>query len=758
MLLNSGILGSCTLSMSYQHPASSFYEALPLGNGSLGAMAYGGISAERFTLNQESVWSSRFRERINPVAKDALPKVRELIFAGDLQAAEQLIYEQLLSPSCEQGHYEPLAELKLCLDRHIPHHSELFSPRAPHCDHYTRSLDLASSTYHCSYEADGIAYEREAFISYPDQVMAVHLTASAPMSLRIELSRWGECDAVQADAEYLRLSGGGGSRPYYCTVLTAVSDGSVTPSGTFLLIDHASELTIYLAARTDFYESDTLSPDEWCLARLRIATAKGYTKVRADHVEDYQSLFGRVSLSLPEDPDTERFYHYARYLLISSGRDHDLPANLQGLWNEDLRPAWGSRYTTNINVQMNYWFAESAALSECHQTLIDHIGRMIPRGKEVAEKLYGCRGAVAFHNTDIYGDCAPNESWMPASIWPMGLAWLGTHLIEHVRYSASKEDAAKALPALEEICRFFIDFLTEDPQGRLITCPSSSPENTYLLPNGQKSTICAGPAMDMQILRELFGGYLELQQEAGAVSSFDAKSSDKSVVSTVLVNDINMLLNRLPQDKIGSHGQLLEWQEEYEEWEKGHRHISHLFGLYPGSQIDPERTPELADAARITLSERLSGGGGQTGWSRSWVICFFARLLDGDSAYEHLHALLREQTAPNLFDLHPALAPGMREVFQIDGNFGAAAGITEMLLQSQNSVIRLLPALPSAWKSGSVTGLRARGGITVSLSWQNGELTECTLTSSIAQEINIEYRGRHVTVPAPENQIITVMI
>ena len=705
-----------------------FTQALPLGNGSFGAMAYGTVDSEYFQLNQESVWSCNQRDRINPEAREFLPHIRELCFSGKIKEAEQVVYEHFLNPAVRLGHYEPLCDLHIKASRLIPHHSEIFNPTPACFTEYKRELDFENALYTCTYRHKGITFQREALISYPDQVMAIRLTSDSPLDYRIEMTRDDACDLVRACEGFLTLRGGGGSRPLFICMLAAKTDGCLTGNGNFLILENSREAVLYIAGRTDFYGED---PAVWCRDKLAAALKKGFARIRTDHINDYRNLFDRMSLTLDDTEENKEaltFFHYGRYLAIASSRPGSLPANLQGLWNKDFHPMWSSGYTLNINLEMNYWLAEAAALPECHLPLMEFIHRMVPAGRDAAERLYGCRGAAAFHNTDIYGDCAPNESWMPASYWPMGLAWLALHIIEHYRFTQDLSFAGQYYDDLKEISLFFIDFLVRTEDGILVTCPSSSPENTYLLPDGYKATLCYGPAMDTQIIRELWKGMLEISKALGRAGE-------------PLCREISERINDLPKDRIGKRGQLLEWLEEYEEWEPGHRHISHLFALYPGNGIDRDQNKDLACAARKTLQERLALGGGQTGWSRGWLINLYARLGDGEEAHKSLMTLIHEQTAENLFDLHPILSPGMSAVFQIDGNFGGAAGILEMLIQSQGGVIRLLPALPAAWKNGHIHGVRARGNIAVDMTWENGKVTDLHLTSPIHQNVMVEING-----------------
>lgn len=746
----------------YDKPASVnvWEEALPFGNGSLGAMLYGGVEEEVIKLNQESVWYGGYQNRINPDARKALPEVRKLIFEGKLKAAEELVYTNMFGTPFSQGHYEPLADLRLVFNKTIPHHSELGRERQTEYANYERRLDLCTALYDCSYTWQNMNYKREAFISYPDQVMGIKLTADSRVDFRVELSR-GDCyEKVTAEGATITLSGScGGNGTKFVTKLQVMTDGIIERAGAYLEVKAAANAVIYVAGRTDYYGED---PFEWCDAKLELAVKKGYECMKKAHIEDYGTLFNRVELDLNSDveylklPTDERlkrfaedklddgllelYYNYGRYLLISSSREGTLPANLQGIWNKDMLPPWGSKYTININTQMNYWPAEVNNLSECHSPLFEHIRRMAPHGREVAEKMYGCRGITAHHNTDIYGDCAPQDQWMPATIWPMGFAWLATHLIEHYRYTKEKAFAEDYYFILQEASLFYTDYLVRDKDNQWVTCPSTSPENTYILENGEKSTLCYGPTMDSQIIKELWNGFLEISKDL---------KKENEVVSAV-----KAMLPDLPKENIGSRGQLLEWTKEYAEWEAGHRHISHLYGLYPGSTITFEKEKELFEAAKVTIKERLSAGGGHTGWSRGWIINMWARLFDGDKALFNLQELLIHTTANNLFDLHPSIDGGMATVFQIDGNFGGAAGIAEMLVQSHEDFIRLLPSLPKKWENGHVFGLKVRGNIEVKLWWERNKLRKAEFLSPIHQKVKVMVEDQQIELELYANEIV----
>lgn len=501
--------------------------------------------------------------------------------------------------------------------------------------------------------------------------------------------------------------------------------------------------------------------------KLERAMAREYGELLAEHEKDYREFYDRVALSLPEKeenaalPTDERLqriisggtdeglakllFDYGRYLLIGCSRPGDLPATLQGIWNKDFMAPWDSKYTININTEMNYWPAEVCALPECHTALFDLIGRMREHGRSIARRMYGCRGLMAHHNTDLYGDCAPQDNWIPATIWTMGAAWLCTHLWMHYSYTQDLEFLKWAYPVMAEAALFFVDFL-EEKDGYLVTNPSLSPENVYILPSGEQGCCCMGATMDLEILRELFTGCKKAAEILGDAVD-EAEIPDVSDMRK-LQKEINAALEKLPPIRINSTGRVMEWMEEYEEAEPGHRHVSQLYGLYPSDQISMDKTPELAAAAAETLRVRLANGGGHTGWSRAWIINFYAKLWDGEKAWENICQMLAKSTYANLFDRHPP--------FQIDGNFGVTAAIAQMLVQSREHKIILLPALPKAWDHGEVNGLRLVGNASIALAWKDGRLLQCRVTADQAYKGEIVYGSVRRTVKLKAGETIVL--
>ena len=718
-------------SLYTQIPAVKWGEAYPIGNGRLGGMVFGQIDVEQIQLNEDSIWSGGPQNRINPDARGNLSKVRNLISNGKIPQAEELLRTAFSGTPQSQRAYQKAGDMEI---RHL----DVMENQREYTD-YQRILDMEQGLVSVSFMQNGIRYEREYLASYPDQIIAIHMKASFPgkLNMTVLLTRDHFSDSSgKKGSDTVWLSGNLGKNgiDYILAVKACTLGGTVKTLGETLLIENAQEAVIYLAEETSFYRGDLYR--ETAFMRLETAAKDGYEKIKQKHLVDYRRLFDRVSFEVSGETErelleeTQRYFQYGRYLLISSSRPGSQAATLQGIWNDQMQPAWDSKYTININTEMNYWPAEICNLSECHLPLFDLLKRMQPRGREVAEKMYGCKGMAAHHNTDIWGDCAPQDICIPSAYWVMGAAWLCTHIMWHYRYTRDKNFLKNCFPILEDTVLFFHDFLMKK-DGYVVTCPTLSPENTYILPDGISGSVCAGATMDNEILRDLFSDYLEARIEL---------KMDMEEEKTTRTRELLSLLQPL---QIGKHGQIMEWPKDYEEVEPGHRHISHLYALHPSYQITVDETPELAEAARKTLERRLLFGGGHTGWSCAWIVNFYSRLGDGEKAWENLKKLWEKLTFPNRMNNHPM---GQGAIFQIDGNLGATAAIAEMLVQSTEKRTLLLPALPRVWENGYVRGFKLSGGISLDMRWEKNVLADLELYNEIMdQKIFLVYGNKSCT-------------
>ena len=700
-------------------PASRFAEACPIGNGKLGAMIYGGLARERILLNQDSIWYGGSVDRINPDAREHLQTLRKHILAGNIKESHKLLEYAFSGTPQSQRPYQPLGWAELCFrfdERELVYGERSLDPEQA----------IVTETL-LTKEGDE-AIRKEYFASAPEDLIVVRIRALCQkISLSVLLTRERYYDrAGKIDDSGIFMDGTLGSGGvYFCVGIRAEAmGGCVRVLGEHLLVEEADEITLYIACGTSFYEEH---PFDAMKSRLEAASRNGSEAVRKAHIADWQSYYNRMKLKIEGEGNTfaEEYFRFARYLLLSCSRPGSLPANLQGIWNDQMLPPWDSKYTININTEMNYWIAESANLSECHLPLFEHLKRMHANGHRTAEKMYGCRGFVAHHNTDIWGDCAPQDIYLPASYWVMGGAWLCTHIWNHYIYTLDRDFLRDMFPILRDAVLFFTDFLIED-RGEYVTCPSVSPENVYLDENGEEGCITAGASMDSQLVRDLMNVYLLVSDVLGEEDPLIAEAKN--------------ILEKLPAIRIGRHGQIMEWRNDYEEAEPGHRHISQLYALYPSHQISLRKTPDLSAAARRTIDRRLRFGGGHTGWSCAWLACLYARLCEGDLALQMLEKLWKESTFPNMMDSHPL---GEDAVFQIDGNMGAAAAMLELLVQTEEQQVFLLPALPEQWESGEITGLCIPGGAQLDLEWEAHRLCFCRVYASTDYSADFIYQNEH---------------
>ncbi|MCL2805401.1 MAG: glycoside hydrolase family 95 protein [Treponema sp.] len=753
----------------FNTPAAQWEEALPLGNGRLGAMIYGSPDRERIQLNEDSIWSGGFRDRNNPAAKESLAEVRRLLNEGRADEAEEICLESFSGIPPAQRVYQTAGELLISFSPAggfgHPWSGTRGGALLKDVSNYERSLDISRALHTLSFEYDNTVFKRECFISAAAGLLVLRFTAenkdgkpSPPfqrgkISFRASLDRGvfydrkGNID----DAAFLCRD----ENIPFCAMMKVIQKGGSQRSrGGFITVANADEALLFLDIQTGWIGEElsrkrgdaedaegrvreVYKIQEVCLEKINRQIGRGWDELLQEHVGEYRSWYDRVELKIDGADDTVKYFNFCRYLLISCSRPGTHPANLQGLWNPHMDPPWGCDYTININTQMNYWAACMCNLAETEEPLFDLLERMYPNGKQTAHSMYGCRGFTAHHNTDIWGDTAPRDYWIPASYWVLGAAWLSLHIWEHYEYTLDKDFLKKYFYLLKDACLFFVDFLSPGKDSFLVVSPSVSPENSYRLNETDCASLCAGCEMDNQILRKLFSVVIcvleEFSRRRGGAEDAEEEGEKGRGKRGEEVADLKNLLGRIAEARVHGNGGICEWNEEFEEAEPGHRHFSHLWGLFPGDAISCE-TPELAAAARKSIEHRLAADGGHTGWSRAWLINFFARLGDGEAALENLNLLFKDFTLPNLFNNGPP--------FQIDGNFGALAGITQMLVQSRlrdglQAELKLLPALPQEWQSGSLKGIRIKGNLELDIEWRGGKITSYNVRNKGTEEVSV---------------------
>ncbi len=747
------------LKIWFKSPAKTWNDALPIGNGRLGAMIFGKVDNELIQLNEESIWDGHRINDNNPQSLAHLKEIQNLLLNGENNKAHELMKKYMLATPSNFGSYQTLGNIRFDFGSN-------FSAR-----NYQRSLDLGSGVAKVSYNQNGVSYLRESFASAPDNCLVIRLSANKGKSISFKANLYREYDASVSNpssntllmsgqilATNSMVTGEGGPGLKFNTLLKVINTGGrVQTANNSILVEGADEVLLLVTAASDYNLQKlnfdrSIDPKNKVEAILAKASEKSYAQLLQRHLEEFSPLMAKMSFELDgEDksklatdermaqirkgavdlPLTTLYFQYGRYLLLSSSRAPGiLPANLQGIWNEHYEAPWKSDYHTNINLQMNYWPSDVANISNTVAPFVNFVDAYREPGRIAAQQMYGAKGWMLHHATNIFGRTGiiSGIHWGTS---PLAAAWLCLNAWEHYRFTGNKAYLQQqAYPIMKEAAQFVQDFLIRDKNGFLVTAPSMSPENTFKLPNGKSDQITYAPTIDIMLIQELYRACIE----AGTLLKDDKQ----------FIKELNNTLRQLPPIKISKRtGAIQEWIEDYEEAEPGHRHISHLLGLYPANLIHPENT-NLFEAAKKTLERRLANGGGHTGWSRAWIINFYARLLDGEKAGENVQMLLQKSTLDNLFDNHPP--------FQIDGNFGGTAGIAEMLVQSHNGYIELLPALPKSWSKGAVKGLVARGAFEVDIQWKDNKIETASLFSKIGGKCKVKYQAKTISLNTKAGQ------
>jgi alpha-L-fucosidase 2 len=730
---------------------AEWLKALPLGNGSLGVMVYGDVNQERLQLSEETMWSGSPNDDDNPDAYPAQAEIRRLLFEGKYKEATELTNKTQICKGVGSGHgsgaddpfgcFQTLGDIRINFNKKSGY------------ENYYRELDLNDAVVRVKYSQDGVNFEREIFSSYPDKVMVAKFSADKPgqISFSCTLDR-PESFIKYTDDDQVIMKGalpdgkGGVNLQYMARLKALAKNGEVKYTDGQLIVKDADEVVLYLTASTDYMlkypEYKGRDYENISLINLNNAVKKPYRNLLRDHTEEYSQYFSRVNLDLTpglveEVPTNERItqfrenlndphlvelmFQYGRYLLISSSRPGTMPANLQGVWANKIQTPWNGDYHTDVNIEMNYWPAEVANLPEMHMPYFDLIESLVEPGSVTAEVMYRNRGWVVHPITNVWGYTSPGER----ASWGMHTgagAWVCQHILEHYRFTGDVGFLERMYPVMKGSVEYYLDWLVEDPEtGKLVSGPAVSPENSFIAPDGSRCQISMGPTHDQQVIRQLFNDFID---------------ASEILEKAEMLSEVRTAEEKLLGNMIGSDGRLMEWAHEFPEAEPGHRHISHMFAVHPAALINIEETPELAAAAKKSLDYRIANGGGHTGWSAAWLISQYARLYEAENALNSLKTVLRRSTSPNMFGQHPP--------FQMDANFGTTAGIAEMLLQSHAGVINLLPALPEEWKTGSVKGLKARGGLEIDIEWEDGLLVEAKILSSKDSTIRIKYNeGYH---------------